>query len=79
MDSRGGRFQNKVMKIEKKATNKQCSEIVGVGRATVSAVRKSLGIPRTVKKVFPSQIHAFLAKNPTFKISDADKIGTNKI
>ena len=60
--------------IEKKVTNKSAAEQLSVGRGTITAVRKMLGIPPTVRKVFASDCHRFLKTYPDFQIADADRM-----
>ena len=59
------------MKLEKKMTNVDCAELLGVGRPTITAVRKMLGIPAAARKTFPSLIHDFLKKHSDFQLGDA--------
>lgn len=59
------------MNTEKKVTNELCAEQLGVGRPTITAVRKMLGIPSSVRKVFPSAIGRFLQTYQDFQIADA--------
>jgi hypothetical protein len=58
------------MKLKRKVTNAVCAELVGVGRPTVSAVRRMLGISG-VRKVYAESVGAFLEQNPDFQIKDA--------
>lgn len=59
------------MKIKQKVTNEKCATLVGVGRPTIIAVKKMLGIGGS-RKVYAESIADFLEKHPDFQIADVD-------
>ncbi len=59
------------MKLKQKVTNEGCAKLIGVGRPTVIAVKKMLGIGGS-RKVFAESIGEFLEKYPDFQIADVD-------
>lgn len=61
------------MKLKQKVTNEKCAELIGVGRPTIIAVKKMLGIGGS-RKVFAESIAEFLEKHPDFQIADVDNM-----
>lgn len=47
------------------------AELIGVGRGTITAVRRMLGIRKEVRKLMADPIIKFINKYPNFTIADA--------
>lgn len=59
------------MSMKRKLNVDALAELVGVGRATISAVRRMLGVKKEVRKLMAEPIIKFLKKYPDFTIADA--------
>ena len=56
---------------DKKLNLDDLAEEIGVGRSTITAVRKMLGVGSKVRKMFAKPVRDFLKKYPDFIIADA--------